>query len=289
VHLCKEAVEALFGAGAELIQRRELSQPGEFVCEQRVKLVTPAGVLENVAVLGPVRAHTQVELSLTDCRKLGIKAPINLSGDLSGAGDVLLAGDQGEWKARESVIVARNHIHFSPEAAREYGVLDGQKLPVLVQGVRPVIFPEVIVRVKENFVPAMHIDYDEANSCGYRVGTEAFILSDSIPVIPAEFAVTEETLVPMIRRLVEDILRKGVPQDILRKDDLPGALPEKISPERSLDYQGKLITEEVARGLVVTAKGGKLFLSRQTLVTPLAKDVFLHGKVNLIYKEALTV
>ena len=269
VHVCGKAVEALFGPGAELMKRRELSQPGEFVCEQRVKLVSPAGVLENVAVLGPVRPHTQVELSLTDCRKLGINAPINLSGDLSGAADVLLVGDQGEWKARESVIVAKNHIHFPPETAREFGVADGQKLQVLVQGARPVIFQEVPVRVKENFAPAMHIDFDEANSCDYRVGTEAFILLDSIST---EFAVAKgEVLVPMVRRLVRQILKEGI--------------PERIKPELSAGYQGKLITEEIARELIGMAKDGNLYLSRRTLVTPSAKDIFLRAKVGMIYLE----
>ena len=165
VHLSKEAVELLFGKGATLTKKRDLSQPGEFLSEQRLKLVTAKGELVNVAVLGPERKAVQVELSMTDCRSLGIKAPINLSGDLSGAGGVLLVSPTACLNAKGSVIVAQNHIHMTPADAAYYGVSDGQSVKVSANTSRPVTFDNVIIRVSEKFALAMHIDFDEANAC----------------------------------------------------------------------------------------------------------------------------
>ena len=165
VHLSKEAVELLFGAGATLTKKRDLSQPGEFLSEQRLKLVTAKGEIANVAVLGPERKAVQVELSMTDCRTLGIKAPVNLSGDLSGAGDVYLVSDRAVLDAKGSVIVAQNHIHMTPADAEYYGVSDGQSVSVRTNTSRPVSFDNVIIRVNSNFALAMHIDFDEANAC----------------------------------------------------------------------------------------------------------------------------
>lgn len=165
VHLTKEAVEALFGKGATLTKKRDLSQPGEFLCEQRIKLVTAKGEITNVAVLGPERKAVQVELSMTDCRTLGIKSPVNLSGDLSGAGDVYLVSDSGIYNAAKSVIVAKNHIHMTPSDAEKYDVSDSQSVKVRVETSRPVTFEDVIIRVNPKFSLAMHIDFDEANAC----------------------------------------------------------------------------------------------------------------------------
>ncbi len=165
VHLTKEAVEILFGKGVTLTKKRDLSQPGEFLSEQRIKLVTSKGEISNVAVLGPERKAVQVELSMTDCRALGIKAPVNLSGDLNGAGDVYLVSDNGIYNASESVIVAKNHIHMTPSDAEKFGVKDSQSVKVRVETSRPVTFEDVIIRVNPNFALAMHIDFDEANAC----------------------------------------------------------------------------------------------------------------------------
>lgn len=165
VHLTKEAVEALFGKDAVLTKKRDLSQPGEFLSEQRVKLVTSKGEIANVAVLGPERKAVQVELSMTDCRSLGIKAPVNLSGDLSGAGDVYLFSENAVYNAKQSVIVAQNHVHMTPDDAEYYGVKDSQSVKVTVNTARPVTFDNVIIRVSPKFSLAMHIDFDEANAC----------------------------------------------------------------------------------------------------------------------------
>ena len=165
VHLTKEAVEALFGKGMTLTKKRDLSQPDEFLSEQRLKLVTAKGEIANVAVLGPERKAVQVELSMTDCRSLGIKAPVNLSGDLTGAGDVYLVSENAVYNASKSVIVAQNHIHMTPSDAEYYGVKDSQSVRVTVNTARPVTFDNVVIRVSEKFALAMHIDFDEANAC----------------------------------------------------------------------------------------------------------------------------
>ena len=165
VHLTKEAVECLFGKGTALTRKRDLSQPGEFLSEQRLKLVTAKGEIANVAVLGPERKAVQVELSMTDCRSLGIKAPVNLSGDLSGAGDVYLVSENAIYDAKQSVIVAQNHIHMTPSDAEYYGVKDSQSVKVTTNTSRPVTFDNVIIRVSPKFALAMHIDFDEANAC----------------------------------------------------------------------------------------------------------------------------
>lgn len=165
VHLTKEAVEALFGKGAVLTKKRDLSQPGQFLSEQRLKIVTAKGEFVNVAVLGPERSAVQVELSMTDCRTLGITAPVNLSGDLNGAGSVCLISDKGVLNAEGSVIVAQNHIHMTPDDAKRLDVSDSQSVSVKMNTQRPVTFENVIVRVSPQFSLAMHLDFDEANAC----------------------------------------------------------------------------------------------------------------------------
>ena len=176
VHLTKEAVEALFGPGVSLVKKKDLSQKGEFLSEQRVTIVTAKGDLTHVAVLGPERSAVQVELSRTDCRALGINAPVNLSGDLTGAADVYLIGPKGLYEAKGSAIVAKAHIHLPPDEAARRGLHNGQKVCVQVQGSRPVTFDDVEIRVKDSFTPAMHIDLDEANACGLGPDSRAVIL-----------------------------------------------------------------------------------------------------------------
>jgi len=165
VHLTREAVAALFGAGAILNKVRDLSQPGEYLSDKRVKLVTQKGQIDNVAVLGPERAHVQTELSATDCRGLGLTAPVNLSGDLTGAADVLMLAEGGILDAKGSVIIAKAHIHMTPADAACYGVHNGQSVKVEIKSSRPVVLGDVAVRVSDKFALALHIDFDEANAC----------------------------------------------------------------------------------------------------------------------------
>ncbi|MCI8849553.1 MAG: phosphate propanoyltransferase [Oscillibacter sp.] len=170
VHLTQEDVEALFGPGHTLTHKRNLSQPGQFLAEERVSVVTAKNSFHNVAVLGPARSHTQVELSMTDARTLGLKAPIRQSGDTAGCPDVCLMAGSRMICAKESVMVAQNHIHMTPADASRYGVADGQKLQVEIETERPVTFDGVVIRVREDYALAMHIDLDEANACAFQTG-----------------------------------------------------------------------------------------------------------------------
>ena len=164
VHLSRKDVDTLFGAGYTLTRKRDLSQPGQFLCEERVKLVTHSGEIANVAVLGPERKETQVELSLTDARTLGLKAPVRLSGDLTGAADVIIVGPNGVIKACGSVIVAKAHVHMTPADAQHYGVSHGQSVSIRMGTERSVTLNDVRVRVSKDFGLAVHVDYDEANA-----------------------------------------------------------------------------------------------------------------------------
>lgn len=164
VHLSKADKDILFGAGYTLTRKRDLSQPGQYLCEERVKLVTLSGEIANVAVLGPERKETQVELSLTDARALGVKPPIRLSGDLRGAADVIIVGPKGVITAKGSVIVAKAHVHMTPEDAKRYGVEHGQSVNIRMGTERSITLNDVQIRVDKNFGLAVHIDYDEANA-----------------------------------------------------------------------------------------------------------------------------
>lgn len=164
VHLSQQDLETLFGEGATLTEVRELSQPGQFLCEERVALIGTKKTMENVAILGPVRPDTQVELSLTDARTLGVDAPIRESGDVAGSGAIKIRGPKGEIEIAQGVIAAKRHIHITPEDAAKFGVTDRQIVKVKIEGERSVIFDETVVRVSEKFATAMHIDTDEANA-----------------------------------------------------------------------------------------------------------------------------
>lgn len=165
VHLTQEHLEALFGKGATLTHKKDLSQPGQFACEERVTIVGPKRELAGVSILGPVRPATQVELSATDARSIGVDAPIRESGDIAGSGACKIVGPKGEIEISEGVIVAKRHIHLTPADAEELGVKDKEIVWVkLDTDGRKAIFGDVVVRVSEKFARAMHIDTDESNA-----------------------------------------------------------------------------------------------------------------------------
>lgn len=167
VHLTPAHVEALFGAGASLTLKRELSQPGQFLSEQRVSVVGPKRTMDNVAVLGPERTATQVEVSFTDARTIGAEnVPVRESGDLKGSSPIKLVGPAGEIELDEGLIIAKRHIHITPETASKYGLKDKEIVNVEIGGERALSFGQTVVRVREDFSDAMHIDYDEANGAG---------------------------------------------------------------------------------------------------------------------------
>lgn len=165
VHLSKKDVEALFGEGYELTFARELSQPGQFLAKERVRLIGPKGVIENIAVLGPARDSSQVELSMTDTRQLGIKPVIRESGHIKDTPGVIIASGNGVIQLKEGVIVAKRHIHMKPADALRLGVKDKDIVSVKVHSQRPLVFEDVLVRVSESYGLTMHIDFDEANAC----------------------------------------------------------------------------------------------------------------------------
>ncbi len=173
VHLTQEHVEILFGKGSTLTPKRPLSQPGQFLCEERVTLVGPKAKKERVAVLGPVRKSTQAELSRSDCIEIGVNAPLRQSGDVSGSAPVKIEGPCGTIDIEQGVIVAQNHIHTTPEIAKKLNLQDKQKVSVQVITQRPITFDDVLVRVDDSFNFRMHVDFDEANAAminGFTLG-----------------------------------------------------------------------------------------------------------------------
>ena len=168
VHLTKEQAQTLFGHG--LTPERPLSQPGQFLARERVTVQGPKGEFRNVAVLGPERTAGQVEISLTDGRVLGIAAPVRLSGNISGTPGAILEGPRGTVRLSQGVIVAQRHVHLTPQAAEHFGVKHGQLVRLRALTDRPLVFEEVAVRVSPDFAPYAHLDYDEANACGFRKG-----------------------------------------------------------------------------------------------------------------------
>lgn len=174
VHVTKQQAEILFGH--RLTAERPLSQPGQFLARERVTVVGPKGEFADVAVLGPERANAQVEVSLTDARSLGLKVPIRLSGDTTGSPGAVLVGSCGRVKLDSGVIAAQRHIHLTPEAAARFGVRDRQTVRLRTMTERPLTFENVSVRVSDAFAPYAHLDYDEANACGFRKGDLGRIL-----------------------------------------------------------------------------------------------------------------
>ncbi len=165
VHLTEEHIAILFGEGHTLTKKKDLSQPGQFACEERVTVVGPKNSLQKVSILGPARKASQVEVSLTDARTLGIDAPVRESGDIAGSGACKLIGPCGEVELAEGVIAAKRHIHFTPEDAEAFGVADKDVVSVKIDSAdRSLIFGDVVVRVSPKFAAAMHIDTDESNA-----------------------------------------------------------------------------------------------------------------------------
>ncbi len=177
VHVSQEDLEILFGKGATLTHKKDLSQPGQYACEERVTVVGPKKSLPNVSILGPVRPATQVEISGTDARSIGVMAPVRESGDVAGSGACKLVGPCGEVELTEGVIVAKRHIHLTPADAEELGVEDKEIVWVKCgkEG-REAILGDVVCRVHPNFARAMHIDTDECNAIGAPANAEGEII-----------------------------------------------------------------------------------------------------------------
>ncbi|WP_024746426.1 phosphate propanoyltransferase [Lactobacillus namurensis] len=170
VHLSQKTIDELFGIGYRLTPKRPLSQPGQFVSEERVTVQGPKGTLSNVAILGPARKQSQVELSLTDARTLGINPPLRESGHLDQTPGVTLVNGGRQVTLTSGAIVAQRHIHMTPDDAKLFGVKNNDIVSVKTTGERAVTFENVVIRVSDKFATRMHVDFDEANACGLTKG-----------------------------------------------------------------------------------------------------------------------
>lgn len=176
IHLSQEDLETLFGKDYSLTKAKDLSQPGQFACKERLTILGPKGSFQNVVILGPVRGATQVEVSLTDCLKLGVNAPIRESGQIEDTPGIVLINGSKVVSLDKGLIVAKRHIHMTPEDAAKANVVNKEIVQVQVGGERGLIFDDVVIRVQPKFATYMHIDYDEANACGYKKGMRGRII-----------------------------------------------------------------------------------------------------------------
>lgn len=174
VHLTRQQAQILFGHG--LTPKRPLSQPGQFLANERLTLVGPKGKFSDVAVLGPERKEAQVEVSLTDARTLGLRPPVRQSGDVQDSPGITLVGSHGLVKLDQGVIAAQRHIHLTPEDGKRFGVRDKQIVTLQLFTARPAILQDVLVRIHPDYAPAVHLDYDEANAVGFAPGDLGRIL-----------------------------------------------------------------------------------------------------------------
>lgn len=174
VHITKEQAEILFGHG--LTPKRPLSQPGQFLANERVTVLGPKGEFRNVAVLGPERQEAQVEISLTDGKTLGITPPVRPSGKVENSPGAILIGPEGQVSLTQGVIAAQRHIHVTPEDGARFDLRDKQVVKLQTYTDRPVIFDDVVVRIHKDYATYVHLDYDEANACGFRSGDLGRIL-----------------------------------------------------------------------------------------------------------------
>lgn len=178
LHLSKEHIDQLFGEDYNLCTLKDLSQPGQFACEEKVDMIGPKGEIKGIRVLGPARKQTQIEVSLTDSFMLGIKPPIRDSGDIEGSPGVTLRGPKGEVRLDKGVIVAARHIHMHTTDAEKFKVADKQKVKVRTFGERAVVFENVLVRVSPKYALEMHLDTDEGNAANLKNGTLVELITE---------------------------------------------------------------------------------------------------------------
>lgn len=170
IHLEQEDLDILFGEGHELTRTKDLSQPGQYACEEKVDIVGPKNALKGVRVLGPIRSRTQAEVSISDAFKLGISSVVKNSGDVEGTPGAKIVGPKGEIELKDGIIVAARHIHMHTSDIEKFGVKDGDIVKVKTEGMRSLIFENVLVRAKDNFYLEMHVDIEEGNAAGVKNG-----------------------------------------------------------------------------------------------------------------------
>ncbi len=178
IHISREDLDALFGKGYELTNIKDLSQPGQYACDEKVDIVGPKSTIKGVRILGPVRPVTQVEISLFDARALGVEGVVRASGNISGTPGAIIAGPKGQVEIKEGVIVAARHLHMHTDDAPEYGLNDKDVIKVKVGNERALVFENVVVRVHPDFALDMHIDIEEGNAAGVNNGDLGEIIRD---------------------------------------------------------------------------------------------------------------
>lgn len=170
-HLCRAHMDILFGAGTELHVKNKIGQPGQYASQEQITMVTPKGEMK-LRIIGPLRPETQIELALTDARKVGLNAPIRNSGDIAGSAGARLIGPAGELELQEGIIVAARHVHLCPATAARLGLKDGDIVDIETTGERALTLHNVLVRAGEKHADEIHIDTDEANACNLGNGVE---------------------------------------------------------------------------------------------------------------------
>ncbi len=246
VHLSQNDVKKLFGENYELTKKKDLSQPGQYQCNERVTLIGAKGTIHGVAVLGPAREHTQVEVSNTDARVLGINPPVRESGKLSNSASIYIATENGVIECREAAIVAKRHIHMKPEDAKNFNVMDKQMVSVRIMSERPVILEDVVVRVHKNYKLSMHIDIDEANAVGYTNETVGQVLIQGQETVPMN----------SISKTIEDKSKEV-------------SLNKKVICERDICQN-------------FTKSCDKVLIPKKSIITPLAIDYIKANNIQLI-------
>ncbi len=251
VHLTEVDIETLFGKGYKLTPVKKLTQVGQFACKERVTLIGPKNIYRNVAILGPARKETQVELSLTDARFLGVNAPVRMSGDLRDAADIIIATDKESIAAKGCAIVAQNHIHMTPDQAKQWCFTDGEEVSVKMSTARPLTFDGVVVRVSETAGLAMHIDFDEANACLFKDGDMGLIKRS----------------------------RCGTTAQI----NLPKMKGEEKKLEMAVAINKRFITEEDIKKALKNVNYSGLTLPKAAILSAPAKDYINREKINITF------
>ncbi len=251
VHLTEEDIETLFGKGYKLTPVKKLTQVGQFACKERVTLIGPKNIYRNVAILGPARKETQVELSLTDARFLGVNAPVRMSGDLRDAADIIIATEKESINAKGCVIVAQNHIHMTPDQAKQWCFTDGEEVSVKMSTARPLTFDGVVVRVSETAGLAMHIDFDEANACLFKDGDMGLIKRS----------------------------RCGTAAQV----NLPKMKGEEKKLEMAVAINKRFITEEDIKKALKNVNYSGLTLPKAAILSAPAKDYINREKINITF------
>ena len=238
VHLSSHHVEVLFGKGYALTVRAELSQPGQFASNETVVLAGPKGSIEHVRVLGPARQKTQAEVSWTDAMKLGLNPPLRESGDIEGSGAFTIIGPRGSLYLEEGLIIAQAHIHMAPTDAIHFGVENGEYVTIETDGIRPISYRQVKIRVSERYRLEMHIDTDEANAglitkkaFGHLVKSDSVNVPKAAPEIDTKSKVDSSLIYPKKLLSKDDVKELKVQEIVVEKGTIITALARDTARE----------------------------------------------------------